>query len=84
MSKQTKVLLLSRLKNFAVELRNVLRHALSALVRFQETCVRSLVVFLHDFKESFISVKQQLILTQVDILGRDRMLAQMSSHQNAN
>ena len=65
------------------ELCRVLRHARAVLVGLLEALLRRLAVLLQQLEQGFEGVQQHLILLNVDVLGRDGVLAQVGAQQDA-
>ena len=83
MGKEALVLLRCRPAHSLVELSSITSQQILVLVGAFEALLSSLVVVLQQLKESFIGVKKHLILLDIDILWRYRMLSEVCTDHDA-
>ena len=83
MSQEALGLLAGRFPNPFIELSSITRQTILVLIGAFEALLSALVVILEKFEEGLVRVEEHLVLLDVDILGRDRVFAEISTDHDA-
>ena len=76
-------LLAGRFPNPFIKLSCVTRQTILVLIGAFEALLSALVVILEKFEEGLVRVEEHLVLLDVDVLGRDRVFAEISTDHDA-